>query len=156
MSASNDAFLDQFLAYLLARTDDLISAPLTQEFEHLGLSNPEWRILAVLFDGVARSVGELTEFVFLPQPTVSRWVARLDAKSLVGRTEPEGDRRRSVVHLTADGRRVASRAIDAAKSRNDEVLAMFTHSQATDFQRLLRTLMDALVASTVANVPTVG
>ena len=150
MTALEDAFLDQFLAYRLARTDDLISAPLMQAFEKLGLSNPEWRILAVLFDGVGRSVGEIAEYVFLPQPTVSRWVARLDAKKLVGRTEPEGDRRRSVVHLTASGRRVASRAIDVARTRNGEVLALLTPRQATDFQRLLRTLMDALLA---ANVP---
>ena len=74
------------------------------------------------YDGA--SMTELGEQVALKQPTLSKMIDRMAKVGLVERRVADEDRRRTLVHLTARGRRVVApllvqaRAYDAAVSES--------------------------------------
>ena len=70
------------------------------------LSRQEFRVLAVLGDGEARTMGDLAERVLTAVSSVTGIVDRLVAKRLAERERCEKDRRVVWVRLTAQGRRL--------------------------------------------------
>lgn len=116
-------FLDHYLPFLLVRADMLLSRPFLAALGDLGFSVAEWRILATLYDGEERAVGELAELVLLPQPTVSRWVDKLADEGLVARTEGTGDRRRTMVGITRRGHTAATSLVEVASAHQSAASA---------------------------------
>ncbi len=73
------------------------------------LTEQQWRVLRALDaadDGL--EVGELAERTFLLGPSLSRMLAALERRELVGRHRVPGDQRRSRMAITAGGREVVA------------------------------------------------
>ncbi len=75
--------------------------PVLAEFK---LSNQQWRILRLLYDRGPSGVSQIAEECVLMQPSVVKMIPRLEAQGLVTRQKVEGDRRRTDVAITAQGR----------------------------------------------------
>jgi DNA-binding MarR family transcriptional regulator len=71
----------------------------------------EWRILAVLGDRDGLLMTELGERSLVRQPTLSKAIDRMAAAQLVRRRTPSDDHRRSHVHLTERGLRLATQVV---------------------------------------------
>jgi DNA-binding MarR family transcriptional regulator len=145
---SDRRFLLHYLPFLLVRADTLLSAPLMAELERTGHSVPEWRILATLVDGDALSIGEIADLTILAQPTVSRWIDRLERRGHVTRTTSPDDGRRTVVHITDGGRLAADQLVAVATRRFEEVSARLATRQLRDLEALLLAVIDQLGEST--------
>jgi DNA-binding MarR family transcriptional regulator len=118
-----EPFLDQYLPYVLQRTDQLLSARFVAELRRRDVEVSEWRVLAVLREVGPSSVAALSERILLPQPTTSHAVSRLAGLGLVRRTVGEHDGRQRIVTLTPAGRRRASELVAAAGRALDRTLA---------------------------------
>ncbi len=73
------------------------------------VTEQQWRVLRALDaadDGL--EVGELAERTFLLGPSLSRMLATLEGRELVGRHRVPGDQRRSRMVITDDGRAVVA------------------------------------------------
>lgn len=138
-------FLDHYLPFLMVRADELISRQFHEEVRTIGFTVPEWRLLATLYEGDGLPLGVLAELAVLPQPTASRWVDKLEAQGLVGRTGGE-DRRRTIVHITSEGRRHAVTLVAAARKHQRRVVAALEPAQVAELTTLLRALIDSLEA----------
>ena len=99
--------LDQFLPYRLSRLSNRISQQIASTYvERFDLSVTEWRVMAVLGRFPGLSANEVAERTAMDKVAVSRAVARLVEGGRLRRDVAEDDRRRSVLRLSAAGRRI--------------------------------------------------
>lgn len=146
-------FIDDYLAYLLARASAEISGQFHAEVEARGLAVMEWRVLASLADGDGVPLGELAALVLAKQPTVTRLIDRMSRSGLVRRGRSAGDGRQRLVHITAAGRRRVAPLLTRAKGHESAVLAGLEAGEATRLKQLLRRLIDGALSPPVGASP---
>ncbi|MGC7405793.1 MarR family winged helix-turn-helix transcriptional regulator [Pandoraea pneumonica] len=137
-------FVDDYLAYLLARASTLVSDEFHREVAAAGLGVSEWRVLATLSDGRARTINQLADIVLAKQPTVTKVIDRLEAAGDVVRGESATDRRQSLVTLTDAGRALVTPLLASARRHEAGVLARFGSEQSAQLKDTLRRLIDEM------------
>ncbi|WP_199432919.1 MarR family winged helix-turn-helix transcriptional regulator [Qaidamihabitans albus] len=94
------------LVSLLSRVARDLQTELTDLLAPYDVSVDQWRILDVLGDGQGRPMGELAGATFLHGPTLTKACDRLIERGLLYRRPDELDRRRVIVDISHDGRRL--------------------------------------------------
>jgi MarR family transcriptional regulator, transcriptional regulator for hemolysin len=101
--------------------------------------------LRAIHQGEVETQSALAERLLIDPPAASRMIARLERDGLLRRSECD-DRRRSLLHVTANGRK-ALRALDEAVAWNDarirQALSAAEHDQ---LLVLMAKLQDVLTA----------
>jgi DNA-binding MarR family transcriptional regulator len=144
--------LEQFLPYQLNVVSSLVSQALSRVYaQRYGIGVPEWRVLVTLGQHpmmTAKAVGAHTH---MHKTKVSRAVAILEKRRLLGRRANREDKREAFLSLTAAGRNIyeelAPHALDFA-ARLTEIL---TPADREAFNRALAQLT-ARSAQLVAEV----
>jgi DNA-binding MarR family transcriptional regulator len=135
-------FVDSYLAALLAQASHLISSEFHEVVRAHGLSVAEWRVLASLAGGKAVSIGQLAQAAVMKQPTVTRLLDRMAARGQVERFGHDGDRRVTLVRITAAGSRTVSRLIALAREHEARVLEPFGLTRAEELKTTLRRIIE--------------
>ncbi|MEK7347122.1 MAG: MarR family winged helix-turn-helix transcriptional regulator [Pseudomonadota bacterium] len=141
MSAAG--FVDDYLAYLLARASHLISSEFHAVVEASGLSLLEWRVMATLSGKDSLSINELASSVLAKQPTVTKLVGRMQEAGWVRRCDAAHDKRQSLVSLTPAGRRKVQPLLVQAKAHEAGVVAELGAARAEQLKRMLERLIAA-------------
>jgi DNA-binding MarR family transcriptional regulator len=136
-------FVDDYLAYLLARASHLISSEFHAVVEASGLSLLEWRVMASLSGKVALSVGELADIVLAKQPTVTKLVGRMAEAGWVQRVDAPHDKRQSLVSLTPAGHRKVKPLLNQARLHEAQVMTDIGADEVTLLKRTLERLIEA-------------
>jgi len=136
-------FVDDYLAYLLARASQRISSEFHAVVQAQGLSVMEWRVMASLLGKPSLSIGELADIVLAKQPTVTKLVGRMAEAGWVRRVDAAHDKRQSLVSLTARGQRKVQPLIDQARSHENGVVQALGDAQVRQLKRLLESLIEA-------------
>ncbi len=144
-----DAFVDGYLAYLLARASHLISGEFHAMLAERGVPVIHWRVMAALWESRSLTLGELAEVVLMKQPTVSKIVTRMQAAGLVARTGDATDRRNVRIALTRAGARAARPLIAAAAAHETRVLQPFGRAR----ERVLIGVLQQLIQLHARGVP---
>jgi len=134
-------FVDDYLAYLLARASHLISGEFHQVVESSGLSLMEWRVMASLSGKPALSISELADIVLAKQPTVTKLVGRMQQAGWVVRCDAEHDKRQSLVSLTEQGRQKVGPLLQQALLHEQRVMADVGPEEATRLKAVLQRLI---------------
>jgi DNA-binding MarR family transcriptional regulator len=139
---SDDAIdLARFLPYRLSVLTNLVSGTIADAYRRrFGLSIPEWRVLAVLARHPGLSATEVAESTRMDAVAVSRAVARLLAARRLRRATSRGDRRRSVLSVSATGMAVYREVAPLALGYERELLAALTTGQRAALDRALDAL----------------
>ena len=133
--------LDRFLPYRLSVLTNLVSGTIADAYRRrFGLSIPEWRVLAVLARHPGLSAADVAERTRMDAVAVSRAVARLLAARRLRRATSRGDRRRSVLSVSATGMAVYREVAPLALGYERELLAALTASQREALDRALDAL----------------
>ena len=135
-------FVDGYLAALLAQASQLISSEFHEVVRRHGLSVSEWRVLASLAGSDGISIGQLAQLALLKQPTMTRMLDRMEARGQVARFAHDGDRRVTLVRITADGNRTVSRLIALAHAHEARVLEPFGLPRAEELKETLRRIIE--------------
>ena len=90
------------------------------------LSIPEWRTLAVLHFLQEAPLQELATNAAIQKSQMSRTVATLEERGLIGRKSHPADRRSTLMHLTPKGMRMVEEVLAASRARNAALLAELT------------------------------
>lgn len=136
-AASEPRFIDNYLAYLLAQASHRISREFHERVRAAGLSVPEWRVLASLVGTNGETIGELSYWAIIKQPTLSKIVHRMELDGLVERCRRQADRRQTRVRITAKGRALVEDLCRQALAHQKSVLAPLPPGHA---QALIETL----------------
>lgn len=116
--------LERFLPYRLSVLSNRISDAIARIYaERYGLGVTEWRVIAVLGRYPGLSAGEVAQRTAMDKVAVSRAVARLVAAGRLRRERHGDDRRRSVLRLSAGGRRIHAAVAPLALAFESRLLA---------------------------------
>ncbi|MBT8103071.1 MAG: MarR family transcriptional regulator [Gammaproteobacteria bacterium] len=104
---SDELILENFLPYRLSILSNTVSSTIAQAYEkQFGLSIPEWRVIAILGRFPGLSAVEVAERTLMDKVAVSRAVTKLIKSGRIDRAFADADRRRSILNLSPEGRRV--------------------------------------------------
>ncbi len=142
------SFVDDYLAYLLARASQHVSSEFHAIVELSGLSVSQWRVLATLSDSPGLSAGGLAERVLLKQPTLSKLLDRMQTEGLIKRRVNPVDGRQALVDISAKGKRRVASLLRQAKEHEAVLLSRLGQAHVDGIKRELRAIISGY---TVAN-----
>jgi DNA-binding MarR family transcriptional regulator len=132
-----DVKLKQFIPYRLTRISDAFSNATSPRYRHLGVSSPEWRVLAVLTEHGVASSRFLQEHTGLSRSRINRTLDGLVSKNWVKRDSERHDRRQNKICLTRQGRSIFSKVGKIAFDTQAEWLKDLTVAELSSLERLL-------------------
>lgn len=99
------AFSDS-LPMMLYRTLDAVMPRFRRIFNQFGITEQQWRVLRVLADEPEPALRELAAHTLIPAPSLVGVIDRLEKNGLVARQRCSHDRRRVLIRMTDEGRRL--------------------------------------------------
>jgi DNA-binding MarR family transcriptional regulator len=136
--------LEKFIPYQLSIVSNTVSQAIADEYQQrFDLATTEWRVMAVLarHDGEGLSARQVAQFTAMDKVAISRALARLVARKYVLRRVHQGDKRRSVLKLSAEGWRIHEVVAPLARRHEREFLARLDASERACLARILDRLM---------------
>ena len=112
---------DTSLPMMLYRALDVLMPRFRSIFREFGLTEQQWRILRVLWEGDELSSIELAERTLISAPSLVGILNRLEARELVMRLRNKRDRRSVVVAITEDGRKLKEAASPFVDQAYEEI-----------------------------------
>jgi DNA-binding MarR family transcriptional regulator len=102
-----ELILENFLPYRLSILSNTVSSAIAIAYDkRFGLTIPEWRVIAVLGRFPGLSAVEVADRTMMDKVAVSRAVSKLLKSGRIDREFADADRRRSILNLSEEGRRV--------------------------------------------------
>jgi len=142
-TAGDRLHLERFVPYRLSVLTNIVSMSIAQAYaREFSLSIPEWRVIAVLARFPNLSAIEVAERCAMDKVAVSRAVQSLLAAKRLVRAYDKGDRRRSILRLSAAGRAVYTRVAPVALSYEKQLLDTLSASDRRVLGRLIGRLID--------------
>ncbi|HRO62321.1 MarR family winged helix-turn-helix transcriptional regulator [Thermomonas sp.] len=136
--------LERFLPYRLSILTNHVSQAIADLYaQRFGIGVTEWRVIAVLGRFPGSSANQVADYTAMDKVAVSRAVARLLERGLITRRRHATDRRRSVLALSAEGRRIHAGIAPLALGIEQRILAALRPRERDLLFRLLDRL-DAL------------
>ena len=133
--------LASFLPYRLSTLSNRISRAIADLYEErFQLTLPEWRVMAVLGEEPDLSATEVAERTAMDKVAVSRAVNRLIEAGRLERHFAADDKRRSVLALSAHGRRVYRQIVPLAITYEEALLERLTAGEIDTLDGLLKKL----------------
>jgi len=129
MKQAPEPKLDDLLPYRMNRLVAQLNQNLGERLRKRGYSFQEWRILAVLavHDGITLS--QLADATVIPQPSVSRLVARLERRGFLERRLAARDSRYVEAWISARGREAYRRMLPVAIDEYRRAVATFDEGE---------------------------
>ncbi|MFC7275670.1 MarR family winged helix-turn-helix transcriptional regulator [Paractinoplanes rhizophilus] len=124
------------LGYLLKHAQLALTERTTAALGPLGINGRELAVLTVLGDGPALAQQQAAGRLNVDRTTMVDLVDALERKGLVERRSDPADRRRNLVHLTADGQRVLAEG-ERLYQEAERALG-FTDAELAELKALLR------------------
>lgn len=138
-----ELILEDFLPYRLSILSNTVSSTIASAYnKRFGLSIPEWRVIAVLGRFPGLSAVEVAERTLMDKVAVSRAVSKLIKTGRVNRQFADADRRRSILHLSGEGRTVHDEIAPLALKFEEDLL----HGLSEEEIQTLNVLMERLLA----------
>ena len=137
---------DESLAELLARANHMLADSFQPQVKWHGLSATEWRVLAALSERDGLAMTELAEQVLFKQPTLTKAIDRMERAQLVQRRTPNEDRRRTLVHLSERGKRIAAPLLQRARQHDAAVNRALGDAASRELKAALLELIDRVRA----------
>lgn len=150
--------LEHFLPYRLSVLSNRISSAIAREYsQRFALSVTEWRVMAVLGRYPGLSASKVALRTAMDKVAVSRAVNSLLKSGRIKRGTHADDKRRSVLALSAKGRRVYDEVAPTALRYERELLAVLDGEERVWLERILGKLIgeghDALVRAAAQSSP---
>lgn len=138
----NELILEDFLPYRLAILSHTVSSLIARVYDkRFGLTIPEWRVIAIVGRFPGLSAVEVAERTMLDKVAVSRAVTKLIKAGRIDREFADADRRRSILNLSEDGRKVHDEIAPLAMAMENDLLHGLDDAQIES----LNTVIDRLL-----------
>jgi DNA-binding MarR family transcriptional regulator len=141
--------LEKFVPYQLSIVSNTVSQAIADEYQQrFDLGTTEWRVMAVLarYDGEGLSARQVARLTAMDKVAISRALARLVGDGRVLRRTHRGDKRRSVLRLSAAGWRIHDVVAPLARRHEREFLERLDDEE----RRALASILDKLMGEATA------
>jgi len=133
--------------HYLAAIQRLNQANLARLLLPLDLTPHSWRVLALLSDGVGRTIGEIADIVVIDRSNLGRLLETMAQDGLVERAPSELDRRISLTRLTRTGINKFRAALPLVRRSNKSLLADISPEEFATLMDILRKMKRNAVAA---------
>ncbi|MES2785470.1 MAG: MarR family winged helix-turn-helix transcriptional regulator [Pseudomonadota bacterium] len=133
-------FVDDYLGYLLGQANHALYKDFDAHVRAAGLSSIEWRVLATLHDGEPLTISQLAQEALSKQPTVTKLVQRMCEQGWLALRADATDHRRTLVTVTAAGKRLVRPLVRQARKHEARVLQPLGATEKTALRRMLQKL----------------
>ncbi len=133
-------FVDGYLGYLLGQANHALYKEFDGHVRAAGLTSIEWRVLATLHDGEPLTISQLADEVLSKQPTVTKLVQRMGEQGWLALQNDPTDQRRTLVAVTAAGRRLVKPLVAQARQHETRVLRSLGSAEKAALRQLLEKL----------------
>jgi DNA-binding MarR family transcriptional regulator len=130
---------EPMLLYLVKQVELAVRSRLDDLLRPAGLTALQYTALTVLERHPDLSSAQLARNSFVTAQSMADMVTALEERGLIERHRDRTDRRRLVVALTADGRKLLDRYRDEVDALEKQMLAGLTKAQITSLRRNLST-----------------
>ena len=138
-----ELILEEFLPYRLAILSHTVSTSIARAYDQrFGLTIPEWRVIAILGRYPGLSAVEVADRTLMDKVAVSRAVTKLISNGRIDREFADADRRRSILNLSDEGRKVHNEIAPLALKFERELLQNINAEDYATFNRILDQLRD--------------
>ncbi len=128
--AASKLNLSSFTPYRLSVTTNVVSDLIAREYQsRFGLKIPEWRVMAVLGEGKARTQRDLVDATHMDKVTVNRATKALVDRLLVVRTPSASDGRSHHLELSDTGRDLYDEIVPTALTMEARVLSVLNDAE---------------------------
>lgn len=134
--------LDDFLPYLLNRIANRLNMALAEDLKIIGVSVPEYRVLAVLKARDGRTVKELSVYTVIEQSTLSKLLLRMETSGLIERRNDASDGRVVNVYLADGGETAFAQALPVALKHYRAAIAGLEDGERASLVRTLHQVLD--------------
>jgi len=140
---SDELRLEDFLPYRLAVLSSTVSTTVARAYDkRFGVSIPEWRVIAVLGRFPGLSAVEVAERTLMDKVAVSRAVTKLIKNGRIDREFDDTDKRRSILNLSEDGKKLHDEIAQLALQFERDLLLGFSEEEL----EILNNIMERLLA----------
>ena len=139
--------LDRQVCFPLYAASNLLNRLYRPILAELGLTYPQYLVMLVLWKKAPRSVGSLSDVLYLDSGTLTPLLKRMETAGLISRTRDAEDERRVLVDLTDKGRDLRSEAEKVPGALADGL--GIDEASVTRLRDQVRGLVEALNGSTV-------
>jgi DNA-binding MarR family transcriptional regulator len=139
---ADDLHIESYVPYLVNRAATAMLNYSALEFEKLGLTVPQWRILLTLWQHRECRFGELAKLTSIEPPTLSRLLNAMTRSRWVKRQRLEADTRSVNVSLTPAGAALFERTIPFAENVNKLYMARLSAADLNVLRRALSTIYE--------------
>lgn len=139
----DELFLEDFLPYRLSITSHTVSTNIARVYEkRFGVSIPEWRVIAVLGRYPGLSAVEVADRTLMDKVAVSRAVTKLIKTGRIDREFADADRRRSILNLSEEGKKVHNEIAPLALEFEQQLVQNISEDDYEKFNSVLEQLLD--------------
>lgn len=103
--------IDNFVCFALYSAGHAFTRLYKPLLEPLGLTYPQYLVMAVLWENDGRTVGEIGEKLLLESSTLTPLLKRLETAGMVRRTRDRDDERVVRIQLTPEGAALKQKAV---------------------------------------------
>ncbi|WP_203294086.1 MarR family winged helix-turn-helix transcriptional regulator [Maricaulis parjimensis] len=130
--------LGDYLPYRLAVTSNLVSRLVATAYQsRFGISIWEWRVIAILGEGVPMTAQAIADSAAMDKVSVSRAVRSLVDRDLVQRESHGSDGRARLLRLTPDGERIYREITPVALAEEAALVAELSEHEVEALSGLL-------------------
>jgi homoprotocatechuate degradation regulator HpaR len=132
---------DRSLPMALLRAREAVMKKFIPSLRENGLSSQQWRVIRALNEEEGLDITELAHRCFLLRPSLSRIIQNLEKRELVIRNQSSSDNRKSVISITAPGKKLFQKIAPKSVERYDLITEKFGYGKL----ELLYELLDELI-----------
>ena len=132
---------DRSLPMALLRAREAVMKKFIPSLRENGLSSQQWRVIRALNEEEGLDITELAHRCFLLMPSLSRIIQNLEKRKLVIRSQSSSDNRKSVISITAPGKKLFQKIAPKSVERYDLITEKFGYGKL----ELLYELLDELI-----------
>jgi len=125
----------------IGRARRTIVEAINQKLAPLDISHAQWVVVMLLGDGAAATAAELCKILIYDPGAMTRLLDRLEKKGVLRRVRVKDDRRTVRLQLTAAGRRLYPRILEALVQEFNRLLRGFSKSEVHQLEDLLKRMV---------------
>lgn len=131
----------QGIGAYIGRARRTIVEAIDRKLAPLDISHAQWIVVMLLGDGAASTAAELCRILIYDPGAMTRLLDRLEKKGVLRRVRAKGDRRTVRLQLTAAGKRLYPRILEALVEVFNRLLRGFSKSEVCQLEELLRRIV---------------
>jgi len=135
---------ERSLPMALLKAREVVMKKFSPALKEHGLSPQQWRVIRVLVEEDALDATDIAERCALLMPSLSRILPNLHKRGLIERATASDDQRRSIVSITAKGRKLFNTLSPINEARYAYITEKFGYGKLELLYELLNELVEKM------------